>query len=100
MFRTYSKVVLPTIAPIFLAVAVIQIQFAIKTFDLVAALTRGGPGVSTTFPAIYVYDLMFQRGQIGEGAAAAMMMLAALAVVLVPYSLWVVWQRRGEGGRG
>jgi glucose/mannose transport system permease protein len=97
MFRTYRKVILPTIAPIFIAVAVIQIQFAIKTFDLVAALTRGGPGVSTTFPAIYVYDLMFQRGEIGEGAAAAMMMLAALAVVLVPYSLWVVWRRRAEG---
>ncbi|RWC33605.1 MAG: sugar ABC transporter permease [Mesorhizobium sp.] len=99
-FRIYRKVLLPTIAPIFLAVAVIQIQFAIKTFDLVAALTKGGPGISTTFPAIYVYDLMFQRGQIGEGAAAAIMMLAALAVVLVPYSFWVVWRRRKEAGRG
>lgn len=100
VFRTYRRVILPTIAPIFLAVAVIQIQFAIKTFDLVAALTRGGPGVSTTFPAIYVYDLMFQRGQIGEGAAAAMMMLAAVAAVLVPYSLWIVWRRRAEGRNG
>lgn len=99
-FRIYRKVLLPTIAPIFLAVAVIQIQFAIKTFDLVAALTKGGPGISTTFPAIYVYDLMFQRGQIGEGAAAAIMMLAALAVVLVPYSFWVVWRRRKETGHG
>ena len=60
----------------------------------------GGPGISTTFPAIYVYDLMFQRGQIGEGAAAAIMMLAALAVVLVPYSFWVVWRRRKEAGHG
>ncbi|MDB5623825.1 MAG: binding-protein-dependent transport system inner rane component [Devosia sp.] len=99
-FRTYRRVILPVIAPIFLAVAVVQIQFAIKTFDLVAALTRGGPGISTTFPAIYVYDLMFQRGQIGEGAAAAMMMLVALAVVLVPYSLFVVWRRRREGQNG
>ncbi|TPL78834.1 sugar ABC transporter permease [Mesorhizobium sp. B2-3-12] len=99
-FRIYRKVLLPTIAPIFLAVAVIQIQFAIKTFDLVAALTKGGPGISTTFPAIYVYDLMFQRGQIGEGAAAAIMMLAALAVVLMPYSFWVVWRRRKEAGHG
>ena len=99
-FRIYRKVLLPTIAPIFLAVAVIQIQFAIKTFDLVAALTKGGPGISTTVPAIYVYDLMFQRGQIGEGAAAAIMMLAALAVVLVPYSFWVVWRRRKEAGHG
>ena len=98
--RIYHKVILPVIAPIFLAVAVVQIQFAIKTFDLVAALTRGGPGISTTFPAIYVYDLMFQRGQIGEGAAAAIMMLVALAVVLVPYSLFVVWRRRREGRNG
>lgn len=99
-FRTYRKVILPTIAPIFLAVAVVQLQFAIKTFDLVAALTRGGPGTATSFPALYVYDLMFQRGQIGEGAAGAIMMLAALAIVLVPYSLWVVWRQRKEGGNG
>jgi glucose/mannose transport system permease protein len=99
-FRTYRRVILPVIAPIFLAVAVVQIQFAIKTFDLVAALTRGGPGISTTFPAIYVYDLMFQRGQIGEGAAAAIMMLAALAVVLVPYSFFVVWRHRRESRHG
>ena len=99
-FRTYRKVILPTIAPIFLAVAVVQIQFAIKTFDLVAALTRGGPGTATSFPALYVYDLMFQRGQIGEGAVGAVMMLAALALVLVPYSIWIVWRRRREGSHG
>lgn len=90
--RTYAKVILPVIAPIFIAVAVVLLQFAIKTFDLVVALTGGGPGISTTFPANYVFDLMFQRGQIGEGAAAAIMMLLALAVVLVPYALYLVWQ--------
>jgi glucose/mannose transport system permease protein len=99
-FRTYRKVILPTIAPIFLAVAVVLLQFAIKTFDLAVALTNSGPGISTTFPATYVYDFMFQRGEIGEGAAAAMMILAALAVVLVPYSLYLVWRKRREAGRG
>jgi glucose/mannose transport system permease protein len=95
-FRIYRKVVLPSIAPIFIAVAVVLLQFAIKTFDLVVALTSGGPGISTTFPAIYVYDLMFQRGQIAIGAAAAIMMLLALAVVLVPYALWIGWRSRRE----
>ena len=85
--RIYRKVILPSIAPIFVAVIVVLLQFAIKTFDLVVALTHGGPGISTTFPANYVYDLMFQRGEIAVGAAAAIMMLAALAVVLVPYAL-------------
>ena len=48
-----------------------------RIFDIIWALTQGGPGIATTFPAIYVYDLMFQRGQIAEGAAAAIMILAA-----------------------
>ena len=99
-FRTYRKVILPSITPIFLAVAVVLLQFAIKTFDLAVALTNSGPGISTTFPATYVYDFMFQRGEIGQGAAAAMMILAALAVVLVPYSLYLVWRRRKEAGHG
>jgi glucose/mannose transport system permease protein len=95
--RIYRKVVLPSIGPIFIAVAVVLLQFAIKTFDLVVALTGGGPGIATTFPAIFVYDLMFQRGQIGVGAAAAIMMLLALAVVLVPYALFGVWRRNRAG---
>ena len=94
--RIYRKVILPSIAPIFLAVAVVMVQFAIKTFDLVVALTDSGPGVTTTFPAKYVYDAMFQRGQIALGAAGAMMMLSALAVVLVPYALWTTWRARRE----
>jgi len=99
-FRTYRRVILPSIGPIFIAVAVVLLQFAIKTFDLAVALTNSGPGISTTFPATYVYDLMFQRGQIGEGAAAAVMILVALAIVLVPYSLYMVWRNRREAGRG
>jgi glucose/mannose transport system permease protein len=94
--RIYRKVILPAIAPIFIAVIVVLLQYAIKTFDLVVALTNSGPGISTTFPANYIYDLMFQRGQIAIGAAGAIMMLAALAVVLVPYALWTTWRARRE----
>lgn len=100
MARIYRRVVIPAIGPIFIAVLVVLLQFAIKTFDLAVALTGGGPGISTTFPAIYVYDLMFQRGQIAEGATAAIMILLALAAVLVPYSLWSVWRRRRESRHG
>ena len=98
--RIYRKVILPSIGPIFISVVVVLLQFAIKTFDLVVALTGGGPGISTTFPAIYVYDLMFQRGQIAIGAAAAIMMLLALAIVLVPYALWTTWHSRRATGHG
>jgi glucose/mannose transport system permease protein len=96
MFRIYRKIVFPTIRPIIIAVVVILLQFAIKTFDLVAALTGGGPGLATNVPAIYVYDLMFQRGQIAQGAAAAVMILVALALVLVPYAVWSNHRTRRE----
>jgi len=98
--RTYRKVVLPTIWPIFVAVAVVLLQFAIKTFDLVVALTQGGPGVATTVPAIVVFDLMFQRGQIAQGAAAAVMILLALMIVLVPYALLNARRNRKDKRHG
>jgi glucose/mannose transport system permease protein len=100
MPRIYRRIVFPAIRPIFIAVVVVLLQFAIKTFDLVKALTNGGPGISTDVPAIYVYDLMFQRGQIAEGAAAAVMILLALSLVLVPYAFWITWRRRRGSGHG
>jgi glucose/mannose transport system permease protein len=98
--RIYRRIVLPSIRPIFVAVLVVLIQFAIKTFDLVLALTSGGPGIATTVPTIVVYDYMFQRGQMGQGAAAAIMMLLALAFVLVPYLFYLRWRRGREAANG
>jgi glucose/mannose transport system permease protein len=99
MPRIYRRIILPAIGPIFVAVLVVLLQSAIKIFDLVVALTGGGPGIATTVPSIYVYDLIFQRGQMAEGAAAAMMILFALSLVLVPYTIWSNWRLRREAGR-
>ncbi len=90
--RTYRRVILPSIWPIFIAVFVILLQFAIKTFDLAMALTGGGPGIATLLPSIVVYDFMFQRGYLGRGSAAAVMMLLYLLAVLVPYGLFRRWR--------
>jgi glucose/mannose transport system permease protein len=95
-WRIYARVILPTMGPIVLAVMVILLQMAIKTFDLVRALTGGGPGIATNMPTTIVYDFMFQRGQIGRGAAAAILMLAALVVVIVPYRMHQRWRARAR----
>ena len=93
--RTYWRVILPTLWPITVTVIVVQLQFAISAFDLVRALTNGGPGIATQLPALVVYDLMFQRSQLGRGAAAAVLMLLILLAVLLPYAAWrYVRQRR------
>jgi glucose/mannose transport system permease protein len=99
-WRIYSRVVLPCIGPIFVAVLVILLQFTIKTFDLVRALTGGGPGIATQLPTLVVYDLMFQRGLLGRGAAAAVMLLLSLLVVLVPYFAYGRWRKRREARHG
>ncbi len=93
-FRLYTRVILPSLWPIVIAVMVILIQTAIRTFDLVRALTGGGPGIATQLPALVVYDFMFQRGQLGRGSAAAVLMLLTLAAVLLPYGIWKYVQRR------
>ncbi len=92
--RMYRRVILPTLWPITITVVVIQLQFAITTFDLVRALTGGGPGIATQLPALVVYDFMFQRGLLGRGAAAAVLMLLILLAVLLPYAAWRYLQRR------
>src|ERR1700735_376663 len=92
--RLYLRVVFPTIGPIFVAVLVMLLQFAIKTYDLVVALTGGGPGLASTLPTVVVYDFMFQRGELARGSAAAVMLLCSLAFVLVPYGLYRAWRQR------
>src|SRR6267378_2904788 len=92
--RMYRRVILPALWPITVTVVVIQLQFAITTFDLVRALTGGGPGIATQLPALVVYDFMFQRGLLARGAAAAVLMLLILLAVLMPYAAWRYFQRR------
>jgi len=92
--RLYLRVVFPTIGPIFVAVLVMLLQFAIKTYDLVVALTAGGPGLASTLPTVVVYDFMFQRGELARGSAAAVMLLCSLGFVLAPYWLYQKWKQR------
>jgi glucose/mannose transport system permease protein len=98
--RYYLRIAAPSIAPIAIAVLVILLQYAIKTFDLVRALTNGGPGISTALPALVVYDFMFQRAQLGRGSAAAVLLLLSLVVVLLPYYAYRQWRSHRERSRG
>jgi len=47
-----------------------------------------------------VYDFMFQRGQLGRGSAAAVLLLLALLAVLLPYYGYTRWQARRERQHG
>jgi glucose/mannose transport system permease protein len=80
----YRKIVIPSMRPVFFSVLLILCHITIKTFDLVVALTAGGPGTASNLPAMFMYTFSFNRGQLGVGAASSMMMLATVVAVLVP----------------
>jgi glucose/mannose transport system permease protein len=83
--RTYVGILLPMMRPVFLSAIIVLAHLAIKSFDLVVALTAGGPGTATDLPATFMYAYAFQRSELGLAAASAMMMLATVMAVIVPY---------------
>jgi glucose/mannose transport system permease protein len=83
--RIYWRIIIPTLRPVFFSTLMVVSHLAIKSFDLVMALTAGGPGYATDLPATFMYATAFSRGQIGLGAASATVMLALVAAIVVPY---------------
>ena len=83
--RIYRRIVIPQLRPIFLSAFIVLAHYAIKSYDLVIALTGGGPGNATELPATFMYSYTFTRNQMGIGAASAMIMLMTIATIIVPY---------------
>ncbi len=83
--RIYLKIIIPSLRPVFFSAIMILAHIAIKSFDLVVALTGGGPGYSSDLPATFMYSFAFTRGRLGMGAASSMMMFGAVLAIIVPY---------------
>ncbi|MEY4765713.1 MAG: hypothetical protein RI907_2386 [Pseudomonadota bacterium] len=83
--RIYWRILIPSLRPVFFSTLMVMSHIAIKSFDLVMALTGGGPGFATDTPATFMYAMAFTRGQINVGAASATLMLATVAAIVVPY---------------
>ncbi len=81
----YRRIIIPGLGPVFFSALIVLTHIAIKSFDLIIALTGGGPGFATDVPATFMYTYAFTRGQIGLGSAASMMMLMAVIAIIVPY---------------
>jgi len=85
LFRIYTGIVIPTLRPVFISAVIVLSHLAIKSFDLVIALTSGGPGYATDMPATFMYAMAFNRGKLGQASASATIMLMVVAAVIIPY---------------
>ena len=84
-WRIYTRIIIPQLGPSFISSFVILAHMAIKSYDLVIALTGGGPGRATWLPSVFMYQYTFTRNEMAVGAASAVIMLIGIAVVVVPY---------------
>ncbi len=94
-WRTYLQIVVPMMRPVMITIFVIVASGSVRVYDLVLALTQGGPGNSSQVPSMYIYEKLFV-GALAQGTAASTVLLLATAVILIP---WIVVEF-GKKSRG
>lgn len=85
-WKTYVTVIIPMMKPVFVTAVVLIASGIVKLYDLVVAMTSGGPGIASEVPAKYVMDKMFKDQNLAQGFAASTMMLVTVAIILIPWA--------------
>jgi multiple sugar transport system permease protein len=86
--------VLPQLLPVTFIVIMVCIVSALRSFDLVAVMTRGGPYDSSTVLAYYMYEQTFGSLRYGYGAAIASVLLLLMSGC-IGVLLWRLLRREG-----
>ena len=87
--QRFWYVTMPLIKPVLVIVTMFSVIFTFSAFQLIYALTHGGPANATQVYATYAYDLGMSAGKLGLGAAVALSMLPALALLIVALTLYL-----------
>lgn len=92
--QTFFYITLPVLSPIILVALLIRMIAAIKTYDLIYILTRGGPGFRTETMSYYVYKMAFRKMSMGDASAMSFILL----LIILLFSVILI-KAIGEGGR-
>ncbi|WP_068088370.1 carbohydrate ABC transporter permease [Polycladidibacter stylochi] len=84
-WKTYVMIIIPMMRGVFVTSLVIIAAGIVKLYDLVVAMTNGGPGFASDVPAMYVYNWLFERANLGHAMAASTMMLLTVLIIMVPW---------------
>jgi glucose/mannose transport system permease protein len=84
-WRVYFSIVVPMMRPTIITCVVLMSLSIVKVYDLVVALTGGGPGLSTDVPAKFIMDFLFERSNIGLATAACTTLLVVVLVIFIPW---------------
>ena len=82
-WRIFWRIVLPAIRPVLAIVLLIRALDLVRLFDIVWALTRGGPGTMTETISVYAYVQGFEQFETSYTAAIALLVIVILSVLVV-----------------
>lgn len=91
----FLHITLPLLAPVFKITLLLTTIWTFNYFDLVYAMTKGGPGYATEIFPTQIYKLAFDDWRFGIASSLGVIMFAILAVFTFLYA-WVM-ERRGKG---
>jgi multiple sugar transport system permease protein len=73
--QTFIHVTLPLMRPVIMVTLLIRLIFAVRTYDLIYIMTRGGPGQATDLVSYFIYRQAFVGLNIGHAAALSILLL-------------------------
>lgn len=95
-WRLYVEIIIPMMRFTFLTCAILLSLGVVKAYDVVVAMTNGGPGQSTWTPAFFTINAYAVRSNIGFASAAAVVMLAITLIIFIPILAVTGWQLRRQ----
>jgi glucose/mannose transport system permease protein len=83
-WRVYVSIVRPMLAHSFATATILLLTAVVKLYDVVVAMTQGGPGTASEVPAKYIMDHLFGRANIALASAGSIVLLLTVGILLAP----------------
>lgn len=93
-WRFYLEVVIPMMKFTFLSSAIILSIGTVKAYDVIVAMTNGGPSDGSFVPAFFTINAFWVRYNLGYASAAATIMLAITLLLFLPFIIYAALRRR------
>jgi len=91
-WQVFRYITLPLITPFLFIAGMIRMIDAVKSFDIIFAITQGGPGSASETINLYLYSVAFIYYDLGYGSAIANVIFA-VTFVLASLYVWLLWPR-------
>ena len=100
LWQVFRYITLPLITPFLFIAGMIRMIDAVKSFDIIFAITQGGPGSASETINVYLYSVAFVYYDLGYGSAIAViffLLIVALAALMLYARKRMLWTAIGDG---